>query len=63
MKQYMLCDAHTKQEILRSEPFSSAFRPNRAVIMMMMMIPFDFSRIPDYFSWLKKEDEVIPQSM
>lgn len=46
MKQYKLYDAYTKQEILCSEPFNSAFRPNRAVIMMMTtLLPLDFGKV------------------
>ena len=32
----MLLDAHTKQEIPRCTPFSSEFRPNWAIIMMII---------------------------
>jgi hypothetical protein len=61
MKQYMLLDAHTKTEILRNEPFRLAFRPNRAVIMMMVQHEeANTGRCPRCMKYSShKEDELI----
>jgi hypothetical protein len=57
----MLLDAYTKQEILRSEPFSSAFRPNRAILMTIMYAePEEIRRCPRCLrDSSEQEDELI----
>jgi hypothetical protein len=57
----MILDGHTKQEILRNEPFTSAFRPNRAVLMTVVHLePTGVRRCPSCLrESLEKEDELI----